>query len=108
MYKRQDSSTFLFASVGEGTSIVGDASTGAVGTLVGTGQVGSLEVRPLTPAAVTGLESTTGIASVIIVIGNCTVFPTGVSATGETNLSPAPVWGEIIPTPGNTWNEIAA
>ena len=98
----------LIGSVGTNTEIIGDSTTGALGSLVGTGQVGSLVVAPLTPAAVTGVSSTTGTASVIIVIGSCTVFPTGVTATGETNPAPPPVWGEIIPAPGTNWNNIAA
>ena len=97
----------IYASSGTAT-VKGDSTTGTVTGSVGTGQVGSVQGKPLTPAAVTGVESTTGMASVIIVIGNCTVFPTGIEVIGETNSSIPSVWGEIIPAPGNTWNEIAA
>ena len=65
------------------------------------GQIGQVGISLNEP--ITGLVGTTAIGTYAPAF-----VITGVSATGETNLSPPPVWGEIIPAPGTNWNNIAA
>jgi hypothetical protein len=112
--------------LGEEDEVIGDATvypTGVVGSgllnSVGIGgegnvtlagvqavvELGEEESRAGANAYVTGVQATSNLNTVTIVIRiKCNVFPIGVQAQGI--ASRALVWGPIPDNPGTTWNNI--
>jgi len=60
--------------------------------------------RPILVMEVDGSAGTGAVGSVTVSANTANVFPIGVAGTGQ--VGTVNVWGDIVPTPGNSWNYI--